>query len=140
MKFSAAHRIYNPEFSESENLQMFKQCASKNGHGHNYTLEVVVAGQPHPNTGYLIDLKDLKNIIQMEVIDILDHKNLNADVDFFHDIIPTSENLAVFVWQALDGKIPNVKLYKVKISENDTSSVEYYGNPIEIHRFVNNYS
>jgi 6-pyruvoyltetrahydropterin/6-carboxytetrahydropterin synthase len=95
LNFSASHRIYNPNFSESKNKQVFKQCANVNGHGHNFILEVVVCGEVNSETGYVIDLKELKNIIQKEVIELVDHKNLNVDVKELEGVIPTSENLAI---------------------------------------------
>ncbi len=128
MTFSASHRIYNPNLSEEENLKLFKKCSNKNGHGHNFVLEVTICGETNPLTGYLIDLKELKEIININVIDKLDHSNLNYDIDFFQNVIPTSENIALFVWQALENKIPNAKLYKIKIAESETSAVEYFGN------------
>lgn len=127
MEFSASHRVYNPNLSDEMNAQIFKKCANKNGHGHNFTLEVTVVGDVNPSTGYVIDLKELKNIIQKEVIDILDHANLNFDVEGLKNIIPTSENLAIFIWDILKNKIPNASLYKIKISESKTSSIEYFG-------------
>lgn len=128
MKFSASHRIYNPNFSDEENFRVFKQCANTHGHGHNFILEVCVAGEPEKTTGYVIDLKELKEIIQKEVIDLVDHKNLNVDVKELAGIIPTSENLVVLFWNLLYDKIPNARLYKIKLSESETSSVEYFGN------------
>ncbi len=128
MHFSASHRLYNPLLNEEENLKLFKKCANKNGHGHNFTLEVTVCGEINPKTGYLIDLKELKEIINKNVIELLDHSNLNIDIDFFKNVIPTSENIALFAWKALENKIPNAKLYKIKIAESETSAVEYYGN------------
>jgi 6-pyruvoyltetrahydropterin/6-carboxytetrahydropterin synthase len=127
MHFSASHRIYNPKFTDAENTRIFKQCANPNGHGHNFILEVVVCGEPNPDTGYVIDLKELKCIIQSEVIDLVDHKNLNIDVPALQNVLPTSENLVVFFWQLLADKIPSGKLYKIKLSESEHSSVEYYG-------------
>ncbi len=127
MSFSASHRVYNPEFNDELNAQIFKKCANKNGHGHNFVLEVTVVGEINPKTGYVIDLKTLKNIIQTEVIDLLDHSNLNFDVKELVSTIPTSENLAVFIWDILKNKIPSAKLHKIKISESETSSIEYFG-------------
>ena len=127
MQFSASHRIYNPNLSNEENTKLFKKCANPNGHGHNYILEVCVTGEQNPLTGYVIDLKDLKNIIQSEIIDLVDHKNLNVDVKELENIIPTSENLVILFWKLLENKIPNAKLYKIKLSENENSSVEYFG-------------
>jgi len=93
LTFSASHRIYNPNLSDEDNQRIFKNCANPHGHGHNFTLEVVVRGKINPDTGYVIDLKDLKQIIQKEIIDLVDHKNLNIDVKELNGIIPTSENL-----------------------------------------------
>jgi 6-pyruvoyltetrahydropterin/6-carboxytetrahydropterin synthase len=128
MHFSASHRIYNPNFTNEENNKIFGQCANINGHGHNYELEVIVAGEPNPDTGYVIDLKQLKDIIQKEIIDKFDHKNLNIDVKELDGIIPTSENLVILFWNILENKFPNSNLFRIRLSENFTSRVEYYGN------------
>ncbi|MHB9041231.1 MAG: 6-carboxytetrahydropterin synthase, partial [Melioribacteraceae bacterium] len=93
--FSSSHRIYNPDFSENENERIFGKCSNPNGHGHNYTLEVTVAGEVDPKIGYVIDLKLLKEIIIENVIQKVDHKNLNLDVDFLKGKIPTSENICI---------------------------------------------
>jgi 6-pyruvoyltetrahydropterin/6-carboxytetrahydropterin synthase len=128
MRFSASHRIYNPNLTDDENTKIFNKCASPNGHGHNYVLEVTVVGEPNHLTGYVIDLKQLKEIIQKEIIDLVDHKNLNVDVKELQNVIPTSENLVALFWKLLDNKIPNAKLYRIKLLENESSSVEYFGN------------
>lgn len=125
--FSASHILYKPEFSDEKNLEIFGKCSNPNGHGHNYTLEVTVAGKVHPETGYVIDLKILKKIIIENVISKVDHKNLNLDVDFMSGIIPTTENIAMAIWKELENKIPSGKLYSVKISETENNSVEYRG-------------
>jgi 6-pyruvoyltetrahydropterin/6-carboxytetrahydropterin synthase len=127
MHFSASHRIYNPNLSNEENTKLFKKCANPNGHGHNYILEVCVTGEPNSLTGYVIDLKDLKDIIQSKIIDLVEHKNLNVDVKELENIIPTSENLVILFWKLLENKIPNAKLYKIKLCENENNSVEYFG-------------
>lgn len=127
VKFSAGHRLYNPEFSAEENDRIYDKCNNPRGHGHNYTLEVTLCGNPDPKIGYLYDLKKLKEIINREIIDKVDHKNLNEDVDFLKGVIPTVENLAFKFWELLDGKFGNAKLFRIKLFETDTSFVEYYG-------------
>jgi 6-pyruvoyltetrahydropterin/6-carboxytetrahydropterin synthase len=135
VKFSAAHRLYNPEFSDEMNEQTFDKCNNYWGHGHNYTLEVTVAGEPNPETGYVIDLKKLKKILIDNIIDKVDHKHLNHDVDFLKGIIPTVENMAVEFWKILESNITEGKLHKIKIYETDTSYVEYFGDKTEIKVF-----
>jgi len=125
--FSSAHRLYNPAFSDEENDRIFGKCNNPNGHGHNYTLEVVVAGEVDPQTGYVIDLKVLKKIIKEHVIKKIDHKHLNHDVEFMKDLIPTAENIAISIWKVLVDKIPNGKLYSVKIYETENNYAEYKG-------------
>jgi len=125
--FSSSHRIYNPDFSDSENERVFGKCNNPNGHGHNYTLEVTVAGEVDSKTGYVIDLKLLKEIIIENVIQKVDHKNLNLDVDFLKGKIPTSENICVGIWNQFIGKIPSGKLYSIKLYETENNYVEYKG-------------
>ncbi|MCZ7601532.1 MAG: 6-carboxytetrahydropterin synthase [Melioribacteraceae bacterium] len=125
--FSASHRLYNPEFSEEDNNKVFGKCNNQNGHGHNYVLEVIVAGEIDPQTGYVIDLKELKKIIKENVIKKIDHKHLNFDVDFMKNIIPTAENIAVGIWGQLVDKIPAGKLYSVKVYETENNYAEYKG-------------
>jgi 6-pyruvoyltetrahydropterin/6-carboxytetrahydropterin synthase len=133
--FSASHRLYNPSFSEEKNNEIFDKCNNFNGHGHNYVLEVTVAGIPDPATGYVIDLKLLKTILDREIIDKVDHKHLNFDVDFLRGIIPTAENIAIVFWQILEPKIPHGTLYAIKVFESDNNFVEYRGEPMEpVHR------
>ena len=125
--FSAAHRLFNPKLSESENAALYDKCANPGGHGHNYVLEVTVAGEPDSRTGYLIDLKKLKELIRSEVVDKVDHKNLNTDVDFLRDIIPTAENLAKIFWEVLSSKVKGGTLYSVRLRETENNVVEYRG-------------
>jgi 6-pyruvoyltetrahydropterin/6-carboxytetrahydropterin synthase len=127
VKFSAGHRLYNPEFSDEENDRIYDKCNNPRGHGHNYTLEVTLCGKPDPIIGYLYDLKKLKEIINREIVDKVDHKNLNEDVDFLKGVIPTVENLAIKFWELLERKFGDAKLYRIKLYETDTSFVEYYG-------------
>lgn len=125
--FSASHRLHNPKLSDEENKKIFGKCNNVNGHGHNYVLEVVVAGEINPHTGYLIDLKVLKEIIIENVIKKVDHKNLNMDVDFLKDKIPSAENIAVGIWEQLVDKLPAGELYSVKLYETENNYVEYKG-------------
>lgn len=125
--FSASHRLFNPEFSDEKNTEIFGKCSNLNGHGHNYVLEVVVAGETDPETGYVIDLKLLKEIIHENVIEKVDHKNLNIDVDFLYGKIPTAENIAVGIWNTLESKIPAGSLYSIKLYETENNYVEYKG-------------
>jgi len=133
--FSAAHRLFNPSFDFDKNEAVFDKCNNIYGHGHNYVLEVTVAGNPNPDTGYVIDLKKLKKIIYDEVFDKVDHKHLNFDVEFLRGIIPTVENLAVKFWDVLQDKITDGKLYKIKLYETPASYVEYFGDKVEIKVF-----
>ena len=104
-EFSASHYYHNPEFSAEENQRVFGKCANLNGHGHNYTLEVTVKGDIDPKTGFVVDLKELKEILNREVIDALDHRHLNKEVPEFSQQIPTTENLAIAIWNRLQGKL-----------------------------------
>ncbi len=126
-EFSAAHRLFNPKFTDEQNEAVFDICNNIHGHGHNYVLEVTVKGQPDPETGYVIDLKLLKKIIDEVIISKVDHKHLNLDVDFLQGIIPTAENIAVKFWELLEDKIPIGKLHSVKLYESDKNFVEYKG-------------
>jgi 6-pyruvoyltetrahydropterin/6-carboxytetrahydropterin synthase len=126
-EFSAAHFYWNEAWSSEENQRVFGKCANRNGHGHNYTLEVTVAGEIDPISGFVVDLKELKEILEREVISIYDHRHLNLEVPEFRDRIPTTENIAIAIWQRLDGKIPRAKLYRVRIYELSDLFADYYG-------------
>ncbi|MBI5464037.1 MAG: 6-carboxytetrahydropterin synthase [Ignavibacteriales bacterium] len=125
--FSASHRLFNPALSDDENIRLFDKCASPNGHGHNYELEVTVAGEPGRETGYVIDLKKLKQIIRGEIISKVDHKHLNYDVEFLRGINPTAENLVVAFWHVLASKISEGRLYSVRLRETENNVVECRG-------------
>ncbi len=125
--FSAAHRLYNPELSDARNIELFDKCANPNGHGHNSVLEVTVAGEPERETGYVIDIKKLKEVIRREVISKVDHKHLNHDVDFLSDVIPTSENVAKAFWNVLKDKLAGARLYSIRLHETENNVVEYRG-------------
>lgn len=138
VSFSSAHRLFNPTFSEIKNYEVYDKCNNPNGHGHNYNLEVTVRGIPDSDTGYVIDLKKLKSILEEEIVSKVDHKHLNLDVEFLEGIIPTVENLAVVFWDILKNKLHSGELYKIKIWETEKSFVEYFGEPIEIKKFKKN--
>jgi len=125
--FSASHRLYNPALSEAENSALFDKCANPHGHGHNYVLEVTVAGTPGENSGYVIDLKKLKHIIQEEVLSRLDHKHLNHDVEFFQGLVPTAENIAVVIWDILAPRVKDGRLFSIRLHETENNVVEYRG-------------
>lgn len=125
--FSAAHRLFNSGWSDEENEKIFGGCSNPNWHGHNYILEVTVAGKPDRETGFVINLKDLKEIIRKNIIDHVDHKNLNVETVFMKGINPTTENLAIAIWKELSDKIPSGKLFSVKLSETENNFFEYKG-------------
>ncbi len=125
--FAAAHRLFKPELSDEENLKLFGKCSNPNWHGHNYTLEVIVAGEVDADTGFVMDLKDLKEIVRKNVITKVDHKNLNLDTDFMKGKIPTSENIVVAIWNELEDKITKGKLFSVKLYETENNYFEYKG-------------
>ncbi len=125
--FAAAHRLFIDGLSDEENFDIFGKCSNPNWHGHNYTLEVVVAGEVNPKTGFVLDLKELKVIIHKYVISKVDHKNLNIDTDFMKGLIPTSENIVMAIWNQLVDKIPSGRLYSVKLYETENNYFEYRG-------------
>ena len=125
--FSASHRLYNPELSEAENIELFDKCSNLHGHGHNYVLEVTVAGRPSAKTGYVIDTKKLKEIINREVIAKVDHKHLNVDVEFLRGVIPSAENIAQAIWDKLEPAITEGKLYRIRLHETENNVVEILG-------------
>jgi len=133
--FSASHRLFNPTFSDQKNDEVFDKCNNFFGHGHNYVLEVTVKGLPDPLTGYVIDLKELKRILDDRIVDKVDHKHLNYDVDFLHGVIPTVENLCVAFWQQLAGYLPSGELHAIKLWESEQNVAEYFGAPIELPRY-----
>lgn len=128
-QFNAAHKLYNPNWSDEKNEDVFGPCANKNWHGHNYDLWVTVKGEPNLETGFVVDLKDLSRIIRAIAIDKLDHKNLNLDVPFMKGILSSTENLAIQVWNQLEDPIANLgcKLHSIRIAETERNSVEYFG-------------
>jgi 6-pyruvoyltetrahydropterin/6-carboxytetrahydropterin synthase len=126
-QFSASHRLFNPAWSEEKNAEVFGKCNNPNGHGHNYEIEVTVGGTPPPDTGMVIDLKRLADIIEREIIEKVDHKHMNLDVDFMRGIIPTAENMAIAFWKILEQKIHEGKLISIKVLESHNNLIEYRG-------------
>ena len=126
-QFSASHRLHNPNLTDEENRRIYAKCNNPSGHGHNYDVEVTVAGEPDPDTGMVIDLKILKRLLDEHVIEPLDHKHLNHDVDFMQDVIPTAENIAVKIWERLAPHIEHGSLYSVKLYESQNNFVDYRG-------------
>ena len=125
--FNAAHRLSNPAWSDAENARVFGPCANANYHGHNYNLDVSVIGEPHPDTGYVIDIKTLKDLVEKHVLDRFDHKNLNLDVPEFRELIPTAENIVLVCWRLLAPVIPSGRLHKLVLWETERNLVEYRG-------------
>ena len=125
--FSAAHRLYNPDFSDEKNEAIFDKCNNPRGHGHNYTLEVTVKGAVDPKSGFVVDLKQLKEIMNREVLDALDHRHLNKEVPEFAHQIPTTENIAIVIWQRLVTKLNTAQLHRVRVYETPDLFVDFYG-------------
>lgn len=125
--FNAAHKLYNPIWSKEKNLDVFGRCSYENYHGHNYELIVKFEGEIDQDTGMVMDLSDLKKIIVREVEDVLDHKNLNLDIDYFQDKIPSTENLAVFIWNKLNDSIELEGNLSIVLYETPRNFVEYSG-------------
>lgn len=125
--FSASHRLFDPQLSDEKNFEMYGGCSNPNGHGHNYYIEVCIAGEPDPKTGYVIDLKKVKSILRSRFLDKVDHKNLNVDVDFMNGINPTTENIAIAAWKQIAPHVREGRLYSVRIYETEKNFVEYRG-------------
>ena len=127
LKFNAAHRVHNPALSDEENDRLFGRCNNPNWHGHNYTLDVSVVGPVSERTGYVIDLGALKKIVEDLVVNRVDHRNMNLDVDLMKGIIPTAENIIVAFWGALEPAVKPGRLSKLVLWETDNNYVEYSG-------------
>jgi len=126
--FNAAHKLYNPNWSKEKNDAVFGKCANENWHGHNFELYVTVKGLPDPETGFVFDAKTLSKIVKEHVIEKLDHKNLNVDVDFMRGKLCSIENLVIEIWKQLVDKLPeNVNLHGLKLYETSKIYVEYFG-------------
>ena len=125
-RFNAAHRLYKKEWSDEKNFEVFGKCSNPNWHGHNYELFITVKGETDPETGFIMNLKMLSQIVKKHLIDKVDHKNLNLDVPFMQDKIPTGENIAITFWNEIKNEIEvlNCKLHCIKIVETENNSVE----------------
>jgi len=128
-RFNAAHRLFREDFSDEKNLEIFGKCSNPNWHGHNYDLYVTVCGPVNPETGLLMNIKILSNLINKYVIERIDHKNVNVEVDFMNGKFASTENLAIAIWEQLAGPLQeyNVKLYSIKLYETENNIVEYFG-------------
>jgi 6-pyruvoyltetrahydropterin/6-carboxytetrahydropterin synthase len=127
--FNAAHRLFRPDWDDQKNLEFFGKCSNPNWHGHNYTLYVTVEGHVSPETGFVLNLKALSEIINTFVLEKLDHKNINTEVDFMQGKLASTENLAIGIWEQIEGPIIDMgaRLYCVKVVETEKNFVEYYG-------------
>lgn len=123
--FNAAHRLYNPGWSDDQNKDVFGKCSNPNFHGHNYELIVSLTGEPDPQTGYVYDMKKLSDLIKVNVLNQFDHKNLNLDTEYFKNLNPTAENIAIVIWNILRDKIEHNLEIKVIVYETERNSVEY---------------
>ncbi len=127
--FNAAHRLFRPEWNDEKNLEVFGKCSNPNWHGHNYTLYVTVEGKVSDETGFVLNLKMLSKIIDAFVLQKLDHKNINTEVDFMQGKLASTENLAIGIWKQLDQPIKELgaRLHRIKLEETEKNYVEYYG-------------
>jgi 6-pyruvoyltetrahydropterin/6-carboxytetrahydropterin synthase len=128
-RFTAAHKLHRPDWSDEQNKAVFGGCSNPNWHGHNYVLWVTVKGHVNPELGYVMNLKDLSSLLKERVIDKLDHKNLNLDVDFLQDVMTSTENVAIAIWKEIEASITvlGAQLHSVKIQETENNFVEYFG-------------
>ena len=127
VRFNAAHRVFNPSLSDEENQRLFGKCNNPNWHGHNYTLEVTVEGEVEAKTGFVVNLADIKKVVEREIVDVIDHKNLNLDVPFMSGTIPSTENLVLACWRILAPAVAPSRLSKLKLWETENQYVEYDG-------------
>lgn len=129
--FNAAHKLHNPNWSEEKNKEVFGPCANANWHGHNFEIIVTVKGQPDPDTGFVVDLKQLSTLIRKEIIQKVDHKNLNLDVDFMKGKMASTEILTMEFWKILEPKLSSITsvghLHSIKVYETPRNFVEYFG-------------
>ncbi len=128
-RFNAAHRLYRPELTDKQNEEVYGKCSNPNWHGHNYELFITVKGEIKQEIGYLVDLKQLSEVVREKIIDKIDHKNLNLDVPFMQNRIVSTENIAIAIWEQLvePVKALGAELHCVKLCETENNFVEYYG-------------
>lgn len=128
-RFSAAHRLFRTDLSDEDNLKLYGECSHPNWHGHNYELFVTIKGEVNPETGYVLNLKGLGNLIKETVISKIDHRNLNLDVNFMQGIVTSTENLSIAIWKVLDEPIRSLgaRLHQIRIQETENNFVDYYG-------------
>ena len=128
-RFNAAHRMFHVGWTDDQNMEVYGKCSNPNWHGHNYTLFVTIKGEVKPDIGYVVNLKTISKIINEHIIEKIDHKNINIEVDFMKDKTPSSENLAIAIWEQLEPHIIalNIELHCIKIEETENNFVEYYG-------------
>ncbi len=128
-RFNAAHRLFRPDFSDEQNLDVFGKCSNPNWHGHNYELFVTVKGEVNPQTGFLINLKELSKLVRELVTDKIDHKNINLEVDFMQGKFASTESLAIAIWEQLDipVKALGAELHCIRLHESENNYVEYFG-------------
>jgi 6-pyruvoyltetrahydropterin/6-carboxytetrahydropterin synthase len=127
--FNAAHKLYNENWDEAKNLEVFGKCANANWHGHNYELHVTIKGEPNPETGFIFNAKTLSNLIKDIIVERVDHRNLNLDVDFMKGKFTSAENFAMSIWNELKPHVEEngVQLHKIKLQETPNIYVEYFG-------------
>ena len=128
-RFNAAHRLFRPEYSDAKNLEVFGKCSNPNWHGHNYTLFVTVKGEVDPGTGFLVNLRELSELINRLVIEKLDHRNVNLEVDFMKGKLASTENIAIGIWNELAGPASTLgaQLHCIRLHETENNYVEYFG-------------
>lgn len=127
LRFNAAHRVHNPALSDEENAAIFGKCNNPNWHGHNYILDVSVEGGIDERTGYVLDLSALKQLVERQIVDKVDHRNFNLDVDFMRGVIPTSENIIIAFWRLLVDRVGPARLTRLVLWETENNYVEYTG-------------
>jgi 6-pyruvoyltetrahydropterin/6-carboxytetrahydropterin synthase len=127
--FNAAHKLWNPNWDAEKNKSVFGKCANENWHGHNYELHVTVKGEPHPETGFVMNAKELGDLIKEKIVEVVDHKNLNMDVPFLHGLFTSAENFAIGIWKELEPHVSQhgVTMHCVKLVETQRIYVEYFG-------------
>jgi len=126
-RFNAAHRLFNPNWTEEKNRAVFGKCANEHFHGHNFELFVTIKGTPDPETGFVYNAHHLSKVVKELIVDKLDHQNLNLDVDFMVGVIPSSENIAIAIWKELEQVLEGCTLHCIKLVETENIFVEYFG-------------